>query len=143
MTARHGHDLWPMAADELDRDRLDVASRRTIHPAWRGNGGGFRQFGQHPSSKVDVRDSLRAAATLLAPLPPAMAANCGRDCRPRAPRVSIRARDRNQASHRQDRMIEYMPDELVVVFDARLARGYRPRGVRDSACGQPVSKRLD
>ena len=37
-----------------------------------------------------------------------------------------------------DRDIEYMPDELVVVFDPMLASAYRPRHVSDSAWGQTI-----
>lgn len=35
--------------------------------------------------------------------------------------------------------IEYMPDELVVVFDARLAAAYRPRQASDSSWGRPIA----
>ncbi|HWH96613.1 MAG TPA: hypothetical protein VNT03_22310, partial [Baekduia sp.] len=37
-----------------------------------------------------------------------------------------------------DHDIEYMPDELVVVFDAALARAYRPPHVSESAWGQAL-----
>ncbi|MEZ0260241.1 MAG: hypothetical protein ACAH80_04485 [Alphaproteobacteria bacterium] len=35
--------------------------------------------------------------------------------------------------------IEYMPDELVVIFDSSLARSYLPLGVYESAWGVPIS----
>jgi len=34
--------------------------------------------------------------------------------------------------------IEYMPNELVVVFDMSLARSYKPRHVSDSSYGVPI-----
>lgn len=34
--------------------------------------------------------------------------------------------------------LDYQPDELVVVFDASLARSYQPRHVRDSSWGSPI-----
>jgi hypothetical protein len=38
-----------------------------------------------------------------------------------------------------DHDIEYMPDELVVVFDTTLAGAYRPRHVSESAWGQRIA----
>jgi hypothetical protein len=35
--------------------------------------------------------------------------------------------------------LDYMPNELVVVFDGELARGYRPRHVNESAWGRRVA----
>lgn len=34
--------------------------------------------------------------------------------------------------------LDYMPDELVVVFDTSLARSYKPRHVSDSSWGAPI-----
>ncbi|MGE3966579.1 MAG: hypothetical protein AB7I09_20965 [Planctomycetota bacterium] len=34
--------------------------------------------------------------------------------------------------------IDYMPDELVVVFDMSLAQSYKPNHVRDSSWGAPI-----
>lgn len=38
-----------------------------------------------------------------------------------------------------DQEVEYMPDELVVVFDATLAAAYRPKHAHASAWGQRVA----
>jgi hypothetical protein len=35
-------------------------------------------------------------------------------------------------------VLDYMPNELVVVFDMSLARSFRPRHVSDSSWGAPI-----